>query len=131
MRPATIAALLVGVLITGEGILGLVLPESFEAMVRFFQAAPMIHAAALIRIACGVALVLAARGSRLPGAIGALGVVIALGGVASLFLGEQMARPILESWAAGGAVVVRAWAAVALALGVFLLAALSPPWRTG
>ena len=49
-------AICVGVLMASLGMLGAYLPEEFVAVVQFFQAPPMIYAAALIRVAVGILL---------------------------------------------------------------------------
>jgi len=54
-----IAALLIGLLIAAQGVLGLAAPELFASVVMAFQTPPVIYLAAVIRIAFGVVLVLA------------------------------------------------------------------------
>ena len=119
-------ALLLGVLVAVQGLFGLAFPDAFVQFVRLFQTSPVIYAAAAVRVAFGAVLVRAASQSRAPIALGGLGVLIVLGGLATPFLGAQFAREILAWWAEGGAPVVRGWASASLAIGLFIVYATFP-----
>ena len=121
-------ALVIGVLIAAEGAVGLVVPGAFVGIVRFFQAPPVLYVASLIRIMIGIVLVLAAPGSRTPGVLRVLGVIVAIGGVLSPFIGARLADVFL-GWSTGGTGVVRVWAALALVVGVVILYAVAPTRR--
>ncbi len=121
----TIAALVIGLLILVQGLAGLASPDTFVAAVRMFQEPPVIYFAAVVRVAFGVVLVLAAPVSRFPRLLRGLGVLIVVGGALTPVVGLQFAQVVLGWWSSGGAWVVRAWAAVALLLGAFILFAVS------
>ena len=121
-----IAALLIGLLIAAQGVLGLAAPELFASVVMAFQTPPVIYLAAVIRIAFGVVLVLAASTSRLPIALRCLGILIAVGGLMTPLLGVQFSKVVFAWWSQGGPAVIRAWAALALAIGVFIIYAVAP-----
>ena len=114
-------AICVGVLMASLGMLGAYLPEEFVAVVRFFQAPPMIYAAALIRVAVGVILWLAARDSRTPLFFQVLGVFVFIGGVLTPFFGSAIGRTILDMWVSYGHAMVRTWGLIATTLGVFII----------
>ena len=125
-----IAALLIGMLIVAQGILGLAAPDTFLGLVRWFQAPPVIYAAAVIRFGFGVVLFLAAPASRFPIRLRVLGALIAAGGLLTPFFGIEFARWILPSWS-GSSLVVRTWAFGGLVLGIFIVVAMAPRRRAG
>ncbi|MCM3876405.1 MAG: hypothetical protein NEA02_08300 [Thermoanaerobaculia bacterium] len=114
------AALLIGLFIAGLGTLGIAAPEVFVRAVRFFQTPPTIYLAAVIRVAVGIVLILAAAASRAPRVLRVLGFLIVIGGVLTPFVGIRGAEVIIGWWSAGGHAFVRVWAGVALAIGVFI-----------
>ena len=116
-------AFALGCVVLLQGLVGLVAPEAFVQLVRFFQVPPVLYVAALVRVAFGVVLVMAAPRSRMPMALRCLGAAIVLGGLATPFLGVQIAHVILGWWTEGGTVVVRAWALGATAIGGFIMVA--------
>lgn len=116
-----LVTLLIGLLIAVQGLLGLAAPDLFVRVIRFFQNSPVIYLAAIIRVAVGVALVRAAPASRARRGLQILGIIIVVGGLLTPFVGERAAHVILDSWSAGGPGIVRLWASIALAIGVFIL----------
>ena len=121
-----IAARLIGLLIVAQGVLGLVAPELFASVVKAFQTPPVIYLAALIRIAVGVVLVLAAPASRVPTGLRCLGALIVIGGLLTPVLGVQFAKLVLAWWSEGGPAIIRIWAVAALAIGAFIVFAAAP-----
>lgn len=111
-----IVAAVIGVL----GVLGVTAPGAFVRVVSFFQVPPILYIAAILRFVLGASLAWSASVSRFPRLLMALGVIMAIGGVVTPFLGTRIARPILESWASGGPTLVRVWGVAALALGAFV-----------
>ena len=113
-----VAALSIGLLIVVQGIVGLAMPDLFVGVVRTFQEPPVIYAAAVIRFVFGVVLFLAAPRSRAPIVLRSLGLLIALGGLLTPVVGIPFARVVLGWWS--DPVIVRVWAAAALALGMLI-----------
>ncbi len=114
-------ALLVGLLISLQGVVGLILPEQFVLIVRFFQVPPVIYLAAAIRLAIGIVLMRAAPASRSPIGLLLMGALIAIGGAVTPFFGTEIARIILDWWTEGGPMLVRACALGSLAIGGFIV----------
>lgn len=114
-------AICVGVLMASLGVLGAYVPEVFVAVVSFFQASPMIFVAAVIRVAAGVILWLAARDSRTPIFFRVFGAFIVLGGLLTPVAGAWIGHTVLQMWASYGHAMVRAWGLIATALGVFII----------
>jgi hypothetical protein len=124
------AALLIGLVIAAQGIFGIAAPDPFVDALTYVQAPPVIYVAAVIRVAFGVVLFRAAPVSRTPTILRILGSFIVLGGLLTPFFGVRIGHAILDAWSAGGPGVVRLWAGVSLALGVFIVYAVAP-WRLG
>lgn len=121
-RPAYVAALLILAL----GLLALLLPAQFAALVEVMQLPPMLYVAASLRLAIGVTFFLAARSSRATLIFQFLGMVMVAGGLVTPVIGQGLMRPILDAWLLGGGAIVRGWGVAALLLGSFTLWALRP-----
>jgi hypothetical protein len=94
--------------------------------VRFFKAPSIIYVAAALRIAIGIVLLCAVTGSRLPIFLRVFGLLIVIGGVLTPFVCVQFADIILALWSSRGPGLVRLFAVVSLALGLFTAYAISP-----
>ena len=102
-------------------IVGLVSPDSVTAVRRMYFAAPAtLYAAAALRVAMGLVVMLAAPASRAPRMMGAMGAVMCLQGLTAIFLGHDRAGAVLEWESVQAAALLRAGAAVALASGIFM-----------
>jgi len=121
MRAIPYLALLIGVLIAGLGVFGLAAPEEFAGAIGEVQKRLNVYGIAAIRIAIGVILLLAAGTSRAPFLLGALGILIVLGGLATIFMPGPL-RVSVERWLASGSLAtLRIWSGVALAAGAFVV----------
>ena len=125
-----VIALVIGVLLIIQGLLGIVAPDAFVRVVRLFQSSPMLYVAAAMRIAIGTVLICAATGSRLPMFLRIFGVFVVIGGVLTPFVGVQFAHTILSLWSSQGPGLVRLFALVSLALGLLTSYAVSPARRS-
>jgi hypothetical protein len=121
----SLAAILVGVFFAAQGILGIAGPDVFLSLLRVVQTPPVLYLTAVIRFAFGVVLLYAAPGSRAPVALRVLGILILIGSVLAPFFGARLGHALLDWWSAGGPSRVRAWAALSLALGVFIIFAVA------
>ena len=123
MRSAALLVALLGVVV---GIVGLVSPESGTAVRRLYFATPVgLYAAAAVRVAMGLVVILSASASRAPKTLRVLGGVVCLQGLAATLFGPDRARAILEFEAMQGAAILRVGAAVALIAGAFMAIALT------
>lgn len=125
----SLAAVLIGVALVAQGIFGIAAPDEFVRVLRAVQTPPLIYVAAVVRIAFGVVLFKAAPTSRTPALLRALGSLITLGGLLTPFFGVRVGHAILDAWTASGPDVVRMWATVSLALGVFVAYSTAAPGR--
>jgi hypothetical protein len=128
-RVTVVLALGIALLLLVQGLIGLVSPDVFVAVVRFMQTSPAIYAAAAVRVAVGIVLLQAASISRLPICLRILGGFVLLGGLLTPFVGRQFAEVILDWWSSDGSALVRLFAAVSLALGLVTAYAVAPKPR--
>jgi hypothetical protein len=110
-----------GLAIAAIGLLGVVSPERLLGLVRAVQTPSGLYVAAAVRLLLGVALWLAAPGSRAPELFRGLGAFVFLAGVATPFFGLPRYRKLLEWWQARGAAFTRVWALVACAFGLCIV----------
>jgi multisubunit Na+/H+ antiporter MnhB subunit len=120
-RTARSAALFVALFTIVVGVVGLVSPDSVTAVRRSYFATPVgLYAAAAVRVAMGLVVILSAPHSRAPKTLRALGAVMCMQGLAATLLGPDRARATLEWETMQGTALLRVGAAVALAAGSFL-----------
>jgi len=114
------AAMLVALSVVVVGIAGIVFPDSLTTVRRQHFATPVgLHAAAAVRVAMGLVLILVVEVSRAPKILRLLGAVVRAQGFAATLLGLDRARSILE-WEVMHPVLLRAGVMVALATGGFV-----------
>jgi hypothetical protein len=116
-----IAALLVALFTIAIGIGGLISPESGTEIRRLYFATPVrLYAAAAVRVAMGLVVILGATASRAPRTLRALGAVMCMQGLSAALLGPDHARAVLEWETSQGPALLRVGAALALAAGGFM-----------
>jgi hypothetical protein len=81
---------------------------------------------AVIRVAVGIVLIMAAPTSRVPRALQVAGAAVLFAGLMTPMFGVSRTKAVLEWEAAQGPALMRMIGAVVLALGGFLAFALSP-----
>jgi hypothetical protein len=114
-----------GMLIASFGAFGLIRPADFVGLARNFWATPKgVHYAAALRLALGIALLLAAADSAYPRTLTALGYLSLAGAAIVAFLGHVRLAKIIEWWAQQPEAVVRLWGLITLAFGIFLVSAI-------
>ncbi len=116
----TWVALVLSLCIAALGAFGLASPSRLIGVVRHVQTPTGLYVVAAIRVVFGVALVLAAPGSRAPELLRILGWFVVVAGVITPFFGLERFSRLLEWWSARGPVFVRAWSGFAFVLGVGL-----------
>ena len=92
-----VIALVIGVLLIIQGLLGIVAPDAFVKVIRLFQSPPMLYVAAALRIAIGIVLICAATGSRLPMFLRIFGVFVVIGGCSHRLWASSLRTPFLVS----------------------------------
>ena len=117
-------AIILSAVVAGMGVVGVASPAQLLAIVRKFQTPNGLYAAMGIRLVLGLALFLAAPGSRAPGVLQILGIVIMVAGLITPMFGLERFRRLLDWWSAQGLGFIRVWAACAMAFGLYLIYAL-------
>lgn len=120
----SIVALILSLLIVALGGVGIVSPARFIRIVRWFETPSGLYVGAALRLGLGAALLLAAPDSRAPTPVRIAGLVFALLGAATPFLGRRPGgapRPLART-----GVGVRGWGLVTLGLGLLLAHAVAP-----
>ena len=120
-----IAVLVVAVFIIVVGILGVVSPHSVTTARRQYFATPvLLYAAAAVRVAMGLVVILGAGASRAPKTLRAVGALMCMQGIAATLFGPDRARAILE-WESMHSTLLHAGALVAVATGCFVVFAVT------
>lgn len=119
-----------GLVIACIGLVGVAVPTALLEISSFALTPAGFYSAAAFRIVVGVVLIVAAAPSRMPGTVRVLGVLIVIAGLATPFVGVDRLRAVVDWWSALGPIYMRAWAALAVALGLFIVYAVSPKGRS-
>ena len=121
-----IAVSLVALVVVIVGVLGIVSPDRMTTVRRQYFATPVrLYKAGAVRVAMGLVLILCAPASRAPKTLRVLGALMCMQALAATLLGPDRARVVLEWETMQGTALLRVGAAVALAVGCFLVFAVS------
>ena len=118
-------ALVVAGVVVVLGVAGVVIPDTVIATGRHFVSPSGVCAAAAFRVGVGLVLILAARESRAPGILRAIGAVVLVAGVATPLFGVEAARARLD-WEAAHVGFLRVEGAAFVCLGAVIVSALRP-----
>jgi hypothetical protein len=116
-------ALVVAGVVVVLGVAGVVIPDIVIATGRHLVSPSGLYAAAAFRVGVGLVLILAARESRAPGILRAIGAVVLVGAVATPFFGVEAARARLD-WEAAHVTFFRFEGAAFVCLGGLIVSAL-------
>jgi hypothetical protein len=114
-------AVLIGLIIAALGVLGMAAPTVLLDTTEFALTQVGLYVAAALRVGFGIVLIAAAPVSRLPRTVRILGVLFVVAGVITAFVGVERTRAIVDWWTVQGPISMRAWAAIAVVLGVFII----------
>jgi hypothetical protein len=118
-------ALVVAGIIVALGVTGVVIPDTLIAFGRHVVSPTGLYAAAVFRVGSGLVLMLAARESRAPGMLRAIGAVVLAAGLATPLFGVEGARARLD-WEAAHVMILRIEAAAFVCLGGIIFSAILP-----
>jgi hypothetical protein len=107
------------------GVAAVVIPDIVIATGRHLVSPSGLYAAAAFRVGAGLVLVLAARESRAPGILRAIGGVVVVAGLATAVFGVDAARARLD-WEAAHVSFFRVEGAAFVCLGAIIVSALRP-----
>ena len=114
-------AVALGVLVALVGMIIVAAPFAVIEFARSILSPSVLYIAAAVRIIFGGVLLWVAPASRTPTALRILGVVLVAAGVATLFVGVELARMVFDWMLAQGSLFTRAWAGAAIVLGVLIV----------
>jgi hypothetical protein len=113
---------LFGVAVMGVGAYGVVRPSALIEVARSVWKSPAAFPFAVgIRVALGIALLIAAPECRHPTAVRAIGAIALVAAAAGLIMGRARIDGFIAWWIDQAAGFVRGWALVAVAFGGFLV----------
>ena len=113
--------LVIGALVILASAISFVAPGLRLSLERSVMTPAGLYAIAALRIAIGLVLMLAARASRAPRAVRALGLIVIIAGLATPWFGVARARAALDWLASAGPLWMRLDGTIGMALGSFLL----------
>jgi hypothetical protein len=121
----TYLTLVVAGVVVFLGVAAVVIPDIVIATGRYLVSPSGLYVAAAFRAGVGLVLILAARESRAPGLLRAIGAVVLVTGVATLFFGAEAARARLD-WEAAHIAFFRLEGAAFVCLGGLIVSVLRP-----
>ena len=118
-----------GILIAAIGVVGIAAPLVLLEFGRSLQTPSALYVVAAVRIIFGAVLLWVAGASRMPRTLRVIGIVIVVAGLLTLFFGVERSQAMLDWWSSQGLLFMRAWAGVAVILGLFIVYAVTSPRR--
>jgi hypothetical protein len=118
----SLALVLAGIIVV-LGVAGVFIPDIVIATGRRWVSPSGLYAAAAFRVGVGLVLIVAARESKAPGILRAIGAVVLVGGVANPFFGVEAAKTRLD-WEAAHVAFFRVEGAAFVCLGGVIVSAL-------
>ena len=126
MPGLNVVAMIVGLAIAGLGCVGLLAPSRLVDFGNSLITETGLYVVAGVRIAFGLLLLVAARVSRMPRVLRAIGVIIIIAGLITPLFGVERSASIFNWFSAQGFGLVRVVAIFAIVLGAFIVYAASP-----
>jgi hypothetical protein len=121
-----VASRLVAIFIIAVGVVAIAAPDRVLGLRSLVATQAGLLVIAAFRAAVGVALIMAAPSSRWPKALQVMGAVVLLAGLATPLFGVERTRAVIDWEAAQGPALMRLAGVILLAIGGFLVVALSP-----
>jgi hypothetical protein len=120
-------AVVFGLLLGAAGVLLVIAPADVLEFGRSILSPVVLYIAAAVRILFGVVLLWVAPASRAATVLRVLGVFLVIAGVATPFVGVELARLVFDWMLAQGPLFTRAWASAAVVIGVIIIYAVIAP----
>ncbi len=93
------------------GVRGLAAPSRFLDLVRRLTSLQGFYLIAVLRIAFGSTLYMAAPASKAPMIVQVIGIVLVASGIVTPFFSHTRYRKVIDWWSAGGDLYIQIWAA--------------------
>lgn len=114
-------AIVIAVIIVVMAMAGLLAPDRLFRILEYSTTSIGLYVVTALRVVIGLVLLLVASASRTPKTLRVFGVIALIAGIATPFLGVQRAAAIRDWAIAQGPSLIRLWAGIALAFGIFIL----------
>jgi hypothetical protein len=118
--------LAISLLLATLGGIGIASPERLLALIRRVQNPTGLYGIAGLRLILGVALLRIAPTSKAPDVLQVFGVIALIAGLATPLIGLERFGKVIDWWWGQGIPVIRIWAALPIALGLYLAWAVAP-----
>jgi len=112
-------------IIAGIGVVGVVSPPLLLEFARTLLTPGALYVVAVVRVILGLVLVWVASASRAPMTFRVFGIIIIVAGVLTQFFGVERSRAVFDWWSLQTPLFMRAWAALAVVFGLFVIYALT------
>jgi len=122
----TLVALVLCLFLAALGGLGVVSPDRLLALIRSVQTPAGLYSAAGLRLLLGVALLMAGPTSKSPEVVRIFGVLALIAAVLTPVIGLERFSTLVDWWWGQGTTVIRVWALIPLALGLYIAWAVLP-----
>jgi hypothetical protein len=119
-------AFAIAVLMICLGLTGLAWPEGLVRIGHYSFTQMGLYAVAIIRIAIGLVLFLAAPASRAPKTLRVIGVLVCVAGVATALITIERAQALMDWWSGHGVGFIRIAAVLVVGIGSFIAYATAP-----
>jgi uncharacterized protein YjeT (DUF2065 family) len=130
MRALNVAVMIIGMAVAGLGVIGVVAPSVLLDFGKSLLTDNGLYVVAAVRVAIGVLLLLAARNSRMPRTLRAIGLVIIVAGLLTPLFGVVRSAAMLDWFSSQGTAIIRVVAMCAIAIGAFIVYAIRPARRS-
>jgi hypothetical protein len=114
-------AVVLGFVVAIIGTVGVAAPSAFLEIGSSLLTPAVLYVAAAVRVLFGAVLLGVAPVSRTPKALRVIGVLLVFAGVLTPFIGIGHSRAMLDWLSGQGPLFTRAWAGVAVVLGLFIV----------
>jgi hypothetical protein len=121
MNVSELIVMAVSLFAGGMGVFGLIAPAALVGFVSSWQSKSGLWAASAIRLAFGIALWVAAAGTRSPTVFKVLSVVSIASAIMLPLIGVSRFKSLLAWWSRQSPAFMRTWSAVAVLIGVYLI----------
>jgi hypothetical protein len=122
-------AMVLGFMIATIGAVGVAAPDVLLELGESLLTQTAVYVAAAARVIFGAVLLWVAPVARAPKIFRIIGALLILAGVLTPLIGVEHSRAILDWLLSQGPMFTRAWAGVAVILGLFIVYALTGPRR--
>ena len=125
-----IIALLIAALMILLGLTGVLWPEGLMEFAKYTFTSTGIYVAAIVRIAFGILLLVAAKATRTPKTVRVIALILLVAGVATALISVERAQLLRDWWLGRGPDAIRIAACIPLAIGFFVAGATLTKSRT-